>query len=136
MSIFAFGTSEARKWLEKDRAAHRDDLSALEAGRWPEGPAGRMISALAERLGTEKAQRVHRYWEVLTWLVLQAEDAMIEEADGDVAIDRLRIEAAFAELASLKASMGRGSFTALRPLLPFSRNDYWELAELRQRLGG
>jgi hypothetical protein len=95
-----------------------------------------MISALAERLGTEKAQRVHRYWEVLTWLVLQAEDAMIEEADGDVAIDRLRIEAAFAELASLKASMGRGSFTALRPLLPFSRNDYWELAELRQRLGG
>jgi RsiW-degrading membrane proteinase PrsW (M82 family) len=136
MSIFAFGTSEARKWLEKDRAVHRDDLSALEAGRWPEGPAGRMISGLAERLGPDKGQRVHHYWEVLTWLVVQAEEAMLEEADGDVTIDRLRIEAAFAELGSLKASLGRGSFAALKPLLPFSRNDYWELAELRQRLGG
>jgi RsiW-degrading membrane proteinase PrsW (M82 family) len=134
MAIFTFGTSEAQKWLETERAAHREQLQALETGRWPDSPSGRMISGLADRLGPDKARRVHRYCEVLTWLVVQAEQAMIEEAAGDVTLDRLKVEAAFAELASLRRSLGRSSFVALKPLLPFSRNDFCEVAELRQRL--
>jgi RsiW-degrading membrane proteinase PrsW (M82 family) len=134
MAIFTFGASEAQEWLETERASHQAQLQVLEAGRWPDGPAGRMISGLADRLGPEKGRRVHRYWEVLAWLVVQAEEAMLEEAEGDVTLDRIKIEAAFAELASLKRSLGRSSFAALKPLLPFSRNDHWELAELRDRL--
>jgi RsiW-degrading membrane proteinase PrsW (M82 family) len=134
MAIFTLGTSEAQKWLETERAAHRELLQALEAGRWPDSPSGRMISGLADRLGPDKERRVRRYCEVLTWLVVQAEEAMIEEAEGDVTLDHLKIEAAFAELASLKHSLGRSSIAALKPLLPFSRNDFWEVAELRQRL--
>ena len=42
--------------------------------------------------------------------------------------------AAFAELDGLKRALGRSTFTALQSLLPFSRNDQWEVAELRQRL--
>ena len=45
------------------------------------------------------------------------------------------VEAAFRELESLQGALGRSTFAALKPLLPFSRNDYWELAELRQRVG-
>ena len=49
--------------------------------------------------------------------------------------DAAEIRAAFAELDGLRRALGTKHFTALSSLLPFSRNDYWEVAELRQRLG-
>jgi hypothetical protein len=58
----------------------------------------------------------------------------MEEAAGDVKLDQMKVEAAFAELASLKKSLGKSTFAALRPILPLSRNDYWEISELKQRL--
>ena len=61
---------------------------------------------------------------------------MIEEAAGDAEFDREELRAAFAELAGLKQALGRSTFAAMSALLPFSRNDYWEVAELRQRLLG
>jgi hypothetical protein len=60
---------------------------------------------------------------------------MMEEAAGDVEIDRAEVRAAFAELAGLKQALGKSTFAAFEALLPFSRNDYWELSEMRQRLG-
>jgi len=45
------------------------------------------------------------------------------------------VRAAFAELDGLKRALGHSTSTAVQSLLPFSRNDYWEVAELRQRLG-
>ncbi|MND00754.1 hypothetical protein D3C83_194820 [compost metagenome] len=59
---------------------------------------------------------------------------MIEEAAGDVVFDRNKVAAAFADLTRLRGELGKAGFAALKPLLPFSRNDYWELSELRQRL--
>ena len=46
------------------------------------------------------------------------------------------MRAAFAELDGLKRALGRSTFAALKAHLPFSRNDQWEVAELRQRLDG
>jgi protease PrsW len=60
---------------------------------------------------------------------------MIEEADGAVKVDPGAVHAAFAELAGLQRALGRSTSAALNALLPFSRNDYWELSELKQRLG-
>jgi RsiW-degrading membrane proteinase PrsW (M82 family) len=134
IAIFHFGTAEAQKWLETERAAHEAELDALVAGRWPDSASGRAVAGLAERLGAEKSQRIHRFMEVQTWLVVQAEQAMLDEAAGEVALDRLKVEAAFAELDSLKNSLGRTTFATLKRLLPFSRNDYWEVSELRQRV--
>ena len=96
---------------------------------------GSRIAALADRLGPEAAKRVRRYWELQAWLIAEAEEAMMEEAAGDAEFDSAEIRAALAELDGLRRALGRSSFTALNALLPFSRNDYWELAELRQRLG-
>jgi RsiW-degrading membrane proteinase PrsW (M82 family) len=134
MAIFHFGTAEAQGWLEAEAAEHRAQLDALRAGTWPDSPSGRKIAALAGRLDPEGAKRVRRYWELQAWLVLEAEEAMMEEAAGDATVDSPQVRAALAELDGLKQALGRGTFAALRALLPFSRNDYWEVAELRQRI--
>ena len=135
MAIFNFGTAEAERWLKSECAAHHIQLESLRAGNWPEGPAGRKIAALAERLGAETAKRIRRYWELQAWLVVQAEEVMIEEAEGDATFEKEQIRAALAEQAGLKQALGRSTFTALNALLPFSRNDEWEVSELKQRLG-
>jgi protease PrsW len=136
IAILSLGTAEARRWLASESAEHRAQVAALRAGRWPDGPAGEKIAALARRLDPESAKRVRRYWELQAWLVAEAEETMMEEAAGDAAIDATDVQAALAEIDGLKRALGRSTFTALRPLLPFSRNDDWEVAELRQRLGG
>jgi RsiW-degrading membrane proteinase PrsW (M82 family) len=134
MAVFHFGAAEAQRWLVAECAAHHAQLEALRAGQWPDSPSGRKIAALAGRLPPEAATRIRRYWELQAWLVVQAEEVMMEEAAGDVSFDAGEVKAALAELDGLRNSLGRSTFTALKALLPFSRNDYWEVSELRQRL--
>lgn len=133
MAIFQFGTAEAQDWLAAESEQHRAELEILKSGKWPESPAGRSIAALADRLGPAATDRIRRYWEVHAWLVVQAEQAMLDEAAGDCVVDRRAIAAAFAELAAIERALGRTTMAALRPLLPFSRNDQWEVRELAQR---
>jgi hypothetical protein len=135
IAIFNFGTSEAQQWLAAEHDGHKAQADTLRAGGWPDSPAGRKIAALAERLGPEAATRIRRYWELQAWLVAEAEETLIEEADGDAVFDPAQIRAAFAELDGLRRALGRSTFTALSALLPFSRNDLWEVAELKQRIG-
>jgi RsiW-degrading membrane proteinase PrsW (M82 family) len=134
IAILNFGTAEAQRWLAAEHADHEAQLDALRGGGWPTGPAGQKISALAARLDPESAKRVRRYWELHAWLVAEAEETMIEEAEGDAEFSAPQVRAALAELDGLKQALGRSTFAALQALLPFSRNDYWEISELRQRL--
>ena len=134
LAIFQFGTSEAQRWLATEHAEHKAQLETLRSGDWPDTEAGRKIAALADRLDPEGARRVRRYWELLAWLVAEAEEAMIEEAEGDAHFDGGKVRAALDELGGLRKALGRSTYAALSALLPFSRNDYWELNELKQRL--
>ena len=134
VGILSFGTAEAERWLKAEYADHKSQLEALRSGRWPDGSAGRKIAALAGRLDPESATRIRRYWELQAWLVAEAEETMIEEAEGDAVFDPAQIRAAIAELDGLRRALGRSTFAALQALLPFSRNDYWEVSELKQRL--
>jgi len=134
IGIFYVGSHEAHGWLVVEMAEHRAALDALRSGRWPDGPAGQKIAALAARLDDEGAKRVRRYWELQTWLVAEAEETMLEEAAGDAEFNPAQVRAAFAEVDGLKRALGRSTLAALQALLPFSRNDQWEVAELRQRL--
>jgi len=134
MAIFHFGTAEAEKWLATEYKNHQEQLQALQAGHWPKGAAARRISALAGRLDPESVRRIKRYWELQAWLVVQAEETLMEEAAGDAAFNEQEVRSAFAELAGLKRALGKSTFAAMNALLPFSRNDYWEVSELRQRL--
>jgi RsiW-degrading membrane proteinase PrsW (M82 family) len=130
-----FGTAEAQRWLAAECAEHKAQVDTLRAGRWPDGPAGRKIAALAERLDPDAVKRIRRYWELQAWLVAEAEETMMEEAAGDAEFDAAAVRAAFAELDGLRRAIGRSTFAAMQALLPFSRNDYWEVSELRQRVG-
>jgi protease PrsW len=107
----------------------------LRAGRWPDTPSGRKVSALAGRLDRETATRMRRYWELHAWLVSEAEETMMEEEQGKPKLHPDEVHAALAELGGLKRALGRSTVTALNAILPFSRNDYWEVAEMKQRLG-
>jgi RsiW-degrading membrane proteinase PrsW (M82 family) len=132
--ILNLGTAEAQRWLAAECAEHRAQVEALRAGRWPEGVAGQRVAALAERLDREAVKRIQRCWELQAWLVAEAEETMMEEAAGDAKLDAAAVRAAFAELDGLKRALGRSTFAAVQALLPFSRNDQWEVSELRQRL--
>ena len=134
MAIFQFGTSEAHRWLVAESAEHRAQLDALRSGNWPDGPAGQKIAALAGRVDPETAKRIRRFWELQAWLVLEAEETLMEEAAGEVAIEFDQARAALAELDGLHRAIGKSTFTAMKAQLPFSRNDYWEVSELRARL--
>ena len=134
MGIFHFGQAEADRWLVAERAEHERQIDALRAGRWPDNPNAAKIAALADRLGPEGRTRVRRFWELQAWLVAQAEETMLEQEQDKVEVDTGEIRAAIAELEGLKRALGRSTHTALAALLPFSRNDYWEVAELKQRL--
>jgi hypothetical protein len=136
ITILSFGTAEAERWLKAEYADHRAQLAALRAGNWPDGSAGRKIAALAGRVDPESATRIRRYWELQAWLVAEAEETMIEEEEGDAVFDPAQIRAAIAELDGLRRALGRSTYAALQALLPFSRNDYWEVSELKQRLHG
>src|SRR5215210_3396938 len=133
--IFYFATAATHRWLLAESAVHQAQLEALRAGAWPDVPAGRRIAALTDRLGPEAAKRVRRYWELQAWLVTEAEATLLEEAEGDAAINKDEIRAAMTELDGLRRALGRSTYTAVKALLPFSRNDYWEVSELKQRLG-
>ncbi len=135
MLVFHFGQAEAARWLEQDRAEHGILLAVLDSGRWPESASGKRLAALSARVGPDAEGRIRAYCRALAWLVVEAEETMLEEAGGDVVMNRDKVAAAFAELDRLRGTLGRSTFAALKPLLPFSRNDYWELEELRQRVG-
>ena len=132
LGMFQFGTAEAQSWLEAERKQHRAQLEALRAGRWPDG--GSRVAALADRCNADTARRIRRYWEVQAYLVTEAEETLIEEATGDVEYDAAGISAAFQELDELNRALGPSTSAQLRRILPFSRNDLWEVSELRQRL--
>lgn len=133
MAIFRLGTSEAQQWLGVERDAHRAMLDTLRAGRFPDDATGGRIAALAGRAGTRTAAQIRDYWTLLTQLVLTAEETLLDQSADD---ERIAVSAAadFTRLEQLKQALGRTTMAALSPLLPFSRNDYWELCQLRERL--
>ena len=59
----------------------------------------------------------------------------MEEAAGDATIDKAQVRVGPCRARRPPRALGASSFAALKALLPFSRNDYWEVAELRQRIG-
>ena len=89
-------------------AAHKAELAALEAGQWPEGDCER-AHRRARRAARPRADgaSIRDYWRTLAWLVVEAEEAMIEEVGGDVAFDRAKVPPRFADLDRLRGELGQ-----------------------------
>ena len=135
MAIFKFGAAEAQQWLAVERDTHRAQLDLLRAGKFPDDASGQRVAALAARCDPATGTRIREYCAALTALVLMAEDTLLHQSSD---ADRVSTDAAaeFARVAELKRQLGPSTMAALTPLLPFSRNDYWELSELKERLAG
>ena len=79
MAIFRFGAVEAQKWLNEEREGTRSALAAWEAGKFPDDASGRKIAALVKRADQPTAARMREYCQLLTWLLLQAEDTLHDQ---------------------------------------------------------
>lgn len=135
LALLRFGESEAQGWLAEECAIHETMLAAWRTGGFPEDASGRRIEAMSRRVSGQEAERIRAYCMLKTELVLAAEREL-QDSDRHIALEeRQRFRDQFAKLEALRQSMGRAGFAALRPLLPFSRNDEWELSELRELIG-
>ena len=134
MAIFRFGAVEAQHWLNEERAETRASLEAWEAGKFPDDESGRKIAALVKRADEATAARMREYCQLLTWLLLQAEDTLHDQVEDT---EKLHVQGkqAFERLEKLKRELGKTNVATLKALLPYSRNDYWEISELKERLG-
>lgn len=133
MAMFRFGAIEAQHWLSHEREVHRLALEAWQSGGFPADGSGQKIAALVARSDSRTGQNIREYCEQLTFLAWTAEDALHDQLD-DISKVEVEAGAAFDRLEALRHAIGKASFAALKPLLPFSRNDYWEISELEERL--
>ena len=133
MALFKFGAQEAQQWLGHESALHKAALEAWRAGAYPDDESGRRIAALVERSDPAAGKAIREYCEQMTALVFAAETALHDQAADN---DKVEIDAGktFERALAARRAMGRTTFAALKPLLPFSRNDYWEVSELKERL--
>ena len=133
MAIFKFGAGEAQEWLAVERETHRLQLETLRAGTFPDDASGQRLAALASRCGPVTAEHIREYCAALTELVLTAEDTLLQQSGES---ERVLADAAatFRRVGEIERQLGPITLAALTPLLPFSRNDYWELSELKERL--
>ena len=126
IGILNFGTSEAQSWLAAECDEHRRQVEILRSERWPQGPAGQKIGALAGRFDAETAEAVRRGCELQAWLVAEAEETMMEEAAGDAEFDRGSNSSRDRGARRLEeGARPKNLCGALKALLPFSRNDLW-----------
>ena len=130
-AIFRFGTQEAENFLIAEEQEHRALVDTLHAGRFPDEPGWRRIAALADRSGPEAKGLIREYVTLLTELILTEEESLIEETSSGHRLDG-GISPKFERLAGVTRQLGPTTVSALTSLLPFSRNDYWELWELHR----
>lgn len=132
IAILQFGTKEADEWLAREEEQHRLLVETLQSGRFPDTPEWRKIADLGERLGPRGKALIRDYVTVLSELILSGESAFLNKTDEKVLAHDNGLNARFDRLAELQKQLGKTTLHALTSLLPFSRNDYWELKELRE----
>lgn len=132
MGLMRLGEGQTQRWLAEESAAHRQWLAEWKSGRFPDDPSGRRIEALMARVKPEQAALLRDYCIVKAELVLAAEEELLDRDRKLEAGEAERLRAAFARLEQIKQAIGRVGYAALSRQLPFSRNDEWELSELRE----
>ncbi|QNN65344.1 PrsW family intramembrane metalloprotease [Sphingomonas rhizophila] len=130
MAIFHVGSNEARGWLIEESANHRAALDALERGELPDDASGRQIAQLLRRSTPIEADHIRDYLLASMRLVVTAEEKLLGHP---VPPDNVLLDT-FERMESAQRAIGKAGFAALEPLLPYSRNDLWELRELREDL--
>lgn len=132
VAVMRFGESEAHRWLAEESESHRRWLEEWHSGGFPADASGQRIAALAARVSPREAALIRDYCLLKTELVLMAEEELFDRDRKLEEGEEERVRAYFARLERTERDLGRAGQAALRPLLPFSANDEWELSELRE----
>ena len=132
IGLMRFGEGETQQWLAEESEGHRRWLEEWRAGGFPADASGQRIAALAARAKPGEAALIRDYCMLKTELVVTAEEELLDRDRKLEEGEEERLRAAFAKLAEIRKGLGRAGFAALRRLLPFSRNDEWELGELKE----
>jgi RsiW-degrading membrane proteinase PrsW (M82 family) len=132
IGLMRFGEGETQQWLAEESEGHRRWLEEWRAGGFPADASGQRIAALAARAKPGEAALIRDYCMLKTELVVTAEEELLDRDRKLEEGEEERLRAAFAKLAEIRKGLGRAGFAALRRLLPFSRNDVWELGELKE----
>lgn len=134
--VFRFAETESRDWLNSDSAAHLARLESLRREGFAGGEAALIRESLERRInGRVPIELVRDYLELHTEVVLRAEALLHARATGEDRPIGDSDRDALDRLAELERSLGKSVLAALKPSLPFSRNDLWELGEFRQAVG-
>jgi RsiW-degrading membrane proteinase PrsW (M82 family) len=123
-----------REWLAADHAAHTQMLSEIRAGQFAESARGHAVKAAAAHLGSKKAVvDVVAYAELKTELILRAEELILAAQAGAPAEIGEGEREKFKRLRDLERKLGRTAVATIGAQLGFTRNDLWELSQLRKR---
>ncbi len=132
IGLMRLGEGETQRWLAEESEAHRRWLEEWRSGGFPNDRSGQRIKALMARATPEQAALLRDYCIVKAELVLAAEEELLDRDRKMAEGEAERLRAAFARLEQIKQGIGRIGYAALSRQLPFSRNDEWELSELKE----
>jgi len=131
---FAFNEKATSEWLQKDSDAHRKVLEDIRSGKFADGPEGLAIKHIVGQSILGNVDDIFAYLLLKTELVLRAEE-MILESQGEDFVDAGEAELEmFEQLMLLEGRISPALLMKVEPHLGFSRNDLWELSQLKQHV--
>lgn len=130
--VFARSGKVTRQWLQSDRDSHVQALEDIRSGAFAETFAGQQIVRLGHRYKGIAPEALFAYLALHMELVLRAETVLLErEAGKEADVGPADLEA-FEKLEAAQKAIGRAVLAAIRPYLPFTRNDLFEMQRLEQ----
>ncbi len=134
--FFVFARSEraTHQWLKADYEAHQAALAEIRAGHFSTTESGRAITDIVSRFRGATAIDVLAYIELKIALILRAEEIMLAKQDGHTLEVGAAERETFDRLQALEWRLGRALLAAIGPRLGLSRNDLWELNQLKERV--
>ena len=132
IGLMRFGEGETQSGWRRKASAHRRWLEEWRQAACPttQRPADRGTRRARQRKGRA---HLRDYCMLKAGWCLQAEEDLLDRDRKHGGRGGGRLRTAFADASRSRGDRAAFGLRAL-PALPFSRNDYWELSELRQRI--
>ena len=129
--VFRRSEAATRDWLGTGFDTDVQTLELINAGWIADTPTGRYLETLRERFQGPLLADVLCYLRLHTELSLRAKGLLMMRENGfDPALDD-EARAGLAELRYLEGSLGKTGLRALRPILPMSPKDLWQIYLLK-----
>jgi protease PrsW len=125
--VFQRSQKSVADWLGSGFDSDAERLALIQSGGLSGSPIGRYLATLKSRFDGPVVADLLCYLRLHTELAMRAKGLMLMRENGfDVPLDE-ETKAKFEELRYLEKSIGRTGMLALRPVLPMSQKELWQL---------